>query len=609
MANVSDSSLELELSQNSYYLESASEKLSELMNKPFNVSRLFELAEHGEIAIAFSPEPSLAQRMYAQKEAKIKRFLYLNHSDILEFSPHNRNREIIRSVTAFEDANYARMYNAHASGNDTKKFPTDNPDSTDKLYCENLARTELVITKEELERFIKESKPTTSLEFCSYHDAGHILFNNDGITPRMRGHELEMWAYIDQDNLQPYLDKGLTRKTTTNECRKLGLNIESCYFSMTQVETFNPEAKENSGRWLTFQELIQRWSNQTPNYSLESLNNLITSVHKKAINTNHLELWPLSPDEYFYAVDPYSDVASCPQSGMFQLRQIEKFEEHHFKVSLSDLSNPESIGYEVAFQILNSKFECSAEEFTVWCNWDRWELKPYMDDQLKRQYSFFREEVSSLTDCLIGAFFNKTQVEQYEPNERYITHTELVHKIVEASGYDEARAVKLVMNKFHQDRGQLEKPDPVSNTNTLGMTWTTKFTSPTPSNAVFELEKVIKFIASSFACHTITSSNSASKIANTSAPATSCQPSVVTRTNQLHQLLMKIDEHLEKTLGKKPALKLIQKTLESHYAQFDDENIIQEIDEDTIYWRSKHGSEQKLSFGSLSATISKLRRR
>lgn len=355
MANVSDSSLELELSQNSYYLESASEKLSELMNKPFNVSRLFELAEHGEIAIAFSPEPSLAQRMYAQKDSKIKRFLYLNHSDIREFSPHNRNREILRSVTAFEDANYARMYNAHASGNDTKKFPTDNHDSTDKLFCENLARTELV-TKEELERFIKESKPTASLEFCSYHDAGHILFNNDAIIPRMREHELEMWTYIDHNSLQLYLDKNLTQKTTTKECHDLGLSIESCYFSKSQVESFNPNSPENSGRWLTFQEVARRWYSLAPNSSPESIYNLINGVHIRTIKKEEFLLHPLSSFEDFFAADPYTDVANQPTQGMFQERQIENFEKHYFRENSPCFPEPQSIGYEVAFKILKDKF-------------------------------------------------------------------------------------------------------------------------------------------------------------------------------------------------------------------------------------------------------------
>ena len=272
------------------------------------------------------------------------------------------------------------------------------------------------------------------------------------------------------------------------------------------------------------------------------------------------------------------------------------------------MSNPEPIGYEIAFQILKTKFGCSAEEFTVWCNWDRWDLKPYMDDKLKRPCSFNRGEISSLSDCLIGTFFNRMQVEQYEPDERYITYSVLVNKIMAASGYDKTRVEQLVANKFDQDREKSAKPSPIFNENTLGMTWTTNFKNPCPQNAAFEVDKVNRFIALSFSNHPVHATDSLPATPNTDTIAP-CQPIPEPRVNQLHQLLIHIDEELEKELGKRPSCKDIQKALESRHEQYDNENIIQEIDEDNIYWKSKYGREQTLKFSSLAATISTVRGR
>lgn len=481
-----------------YYLDSACEELTKRTGKAFSIPRVFELAEHGAIAIAFSPERPMEDRWFEPETAGQKIFLYLNHEDILEFSPHGKNKDYVKLVTAFKDVKHTLTYNAFASSGNCSSNADDDFDSASTFYCENVTKRELMITREELDRFVIACTPESTTEYCSYHDAGHILFEKASISPRMRGHELTMWASIDYDNLQLYLDKSLTQKTTPKRCASSGIQIEACYFSKQQIEAFNPDSENNSGRWLTFGELTQRWLYLAPKSTEESIRNLIVSVHNRTLQAGQYLLFPLAPEEDLFALNVFLDISDKPQAGLFQLKQVEKFEKHYFKERAKRPPNPEPIGYEAAFQVLNGKFNCSAEEFTIWCKWDTADLQPYKDSELKRSFSMHREKVTSLADCLLGTFFNKAQIERFFPDERYITYRELVHRITAASGYDEARAEQLVATKFDHDRGKEDAPDEISDSNTLGMNWTFGFIGKSPKNAVFQELKVNAFIHNSF---------------------------------------------------------------------------------------------------------------
>lgn len=418
--------------------------------------------------------------------------------------------------------------------------------------------------------------PAPTADYCSYHDAGHILFEKAGISPRMRGHELEMWAQLDYDNLQLYLDKNLNQKATPRDCKAIGITVESCYFSMQQVESFNPDAPENSGRWLTFQELARRWYHLAQHSSLESVHNLILSVHNRTVKNERIVLYPLSNDDEFFAIDPYSDVADRPEQGMYQLRQIEKFEKHYFKTSVTQLPAPEAIGYDIALQILKERHHCSAEEFTIWCRWDNAYLKPYEDRELKRPFSLRSAQITSLADCLLGTFFSKSQVESFCPDERYIPYRGLLRRIMDASGYDEARAEQLVANKFDHDRGKEEAPNEICDSNTLGMNWTSSFQGKSTLNAAYELNKVEKFISSYFPKQPPALTTQRTESAFTITPNSAQKKQKRTRITSWHSVM---DEFIAKE-GKVPQIHEMM----NHFYTLSNEGhpIIEEVTDDRL---------------------------
>ena len=78
------------------------------------------------------------------------------------------------------------------------------------------------------------------------------------------------------------------------------------------------------------------------------------------------------------------------------------------------------------------------------------------------------------------------------------------------------------------------------------------------------------------------------------------------RTNQLHELIMKIALAMKEDLGKKPSSRKLMKKIERDYLEYDEEAIIQEVTEKGIDWRSKYGIEQHLKWSSFDATFSRL---
>jgi len=83
-----------------------------------------------------------------------------------------------------------------------------------------------------------------------------------------------------------------------------------------------------------------------------------------------------------------------------------------------------------------------------------------------------------------------------------------------------------------------------------------------------------------------------------------------TRTHQLHVLIAKVDNELTKlSNGIRPQAQIVWNTIEENYYDYDDEAIIQEVKDNTIFWKSKKGIEQSLPFTSFSATLSSIRKK
>ena len=80
----------------------------------------------------------------------------------------------------------------------------------------------------------------------------------------------------------------------------------------------------------------------------------------------------------------------------------------------------------------------------------------------------------------------------------------------------------------------------------------------------------------------------------------------INRTSQLHELIMKIALEMAGDTVRKPPARKLMKKIERDFSEYDDEAIIQEVTEEGIYWKSKYGIEQNLSWSSLAATFSRL---
>ena len=78
------------------------------------------------------------------------------------------------------------------------------------------------------------------------------------------------------------------------------------------------------------------------------------------------------------------------------------------------------------------------------------------------------------------------------------------------------------------------------------------------------------------------------------------------RTNQLHELIMKIALVMKEAPGRKPSSRKLRRKIDRDYLEYDEEAIIQEVTEKGIDWRSKYGIVQHLKWSSFDATFSRL---
>ena len=80
----------------------------------------------------------------------------------------------------------------------------------------------------------------------------------------------------------------------------------------------------------------------------------------------------------------------------------------------------------------------------------------------------------------------------------------------------------------------------------------------------------------------------------------------IKRTNQLHELIMKIALEMAENPSRKPSAHKLMKKIERDYLEYDEDAIIQEVTGKGIYWKSKYGYEQDLAWSSFAATFSRL---
>ena len=78
------------------------------------------------------------------------------------------------------------------------------------------------------------------------------------------------------------------------------------------------------------------------------------------------------------------------------------------------------------------------------------------------------------------------------------------------------------------------------------------------------------------------------------------------RTNQLHELIMKIALEMAGNPSRKPSARKLMKKIERDYLEYDEDAIIQAVTGKGINWKSKCGYEQDLPWSSFDATFSRL---
>lgn len=80
------------------------------------------------------------------------------------------------------------------------------------------------------------------------------------------------------------------------------------------------------------------------------------------------------------------------------------------------------------------------------------------------------------------------------------------------------------------------------------------------------------------------------------------------RVHQLHSLIRNVDIALTEN-ELKPSAQAVWNEIEKNHDEYDDEAIIQEVKDNTIYWKSKGGKEQTLLMTSFSPTLSAIRKK
>ena len=83
----------------------------------------------------------------------------------------------------------------------------------------------------------------------------------------------------------------------------------------------------------------------------------------------------------------------------------------------------------------------------------------------------------------------------------------------------------------------------------------------------------------------------------------------VPRTNELHQLIEKVFVALWTKTKIMPQAKEVFRELETHTDTYDTGEIIQEIKDDVIYWRSSHGAAPKMAMKAFRNRVSLIRKK
>ncbi|MDE3016595.1 MAG: hypothetical protein KGI29_06730 [Pseudomonadota bacterium] len=87
----------------------------------------------------------------------------------------------------------------------------------------------------------------------------------------------------------------------------------------------------------------------------------------------------------------------------------------------------------------------------------------------------------------------------------------------------------------------------------------------------------------------------------------SSKPVTTSRENEMHVLIERIYYALRNELKEEPSSKQVYRTLETRHAEFDKDDIIQEVNATEILWISSQGNEQKMKLSTLINIVSKIR--
>jgi hypothetical protein len=496
------------MSQQQYYpLNEAAQFLSKELDDSFDTNRLFSLAEQGLIAIGVRVNPSNADIMYSEGIPPPKKTLYLKHNDILKLSPHSGNENKLKTATAFTNPSYVNSLNRrNANGNESIDSSSLNDETFKQLLLYDVKRRELLITRLELLRYIED----LSLNYF-------YVVSDFAKTFKALPYEVAMWAYADNQYLQPYADQKLLRTIEIKNCINDTIELRHCFFSREQAEAFNPQHLRHSGRWLKYEKLISQWKSNGFAKSEESLFSLILSKHSEAVTNGNFAFFPNIPNDSLFAIHPHTGFAKDPREGMYQENQIESFEKEYLsKWTESQYLHP--VGYQEAFALLNLKSDCTKETFTMLVKWENFHA--YKDQKLTKRIAVHSNNFDSVPNAFRGAYFNKDAIssidtEKLDDHIRAINYSEVVRRIVEASGLSVEDAKEEIRIRFDteiesisKDKDDIAFLSPIEGSttiaaiwngdSTLGMMWLGRFKNPCPENAAYAERYVDNYISSQF---------------------------------------------------------------------------------------------------------------
>ncbi|MGZ8218971.1 hypothetical protein [Methylomagnum sp.] len=151
--------------------------------------------------------------------------------------------------------------------------------------------------------------------FVPHNTALQILFDKYKATPE----EFAVWVFMAE----------LT--TFDRHGKPAGKHkfLPEAFFRLSDIEAFDPNTENMTGRWLTFPQLMTRWLGGTHKFTPAQLRGIIQSRVDEAKREGNGLASPDKQTGILTPCCPVKGIAEKIEDAIFQLRQIERIEADH----------------------------------------------------------------------------------------------------------------------------------------------------------------------------------------------------------------------------------------------------------------------------------------